>query len=69
MVYTLDLLVEVADPYDLTAASGTLYHFLWESGKPKVLIMRRESALIQGREGAFLETRHFLQSVLSPQWG
>lgn len=53
MVYTLDLLVEVADPYDLTAASETLYHFLQESGKPKVLITRRESALIQGRGGAF----------------
>ncbi|GAJ20193.1 unnamed protein product [marine sediment metagenome] len=53
MVYALDLLVEVADPYDLTAASETLYHFLQESGKPKVLIMRRKCALIQGREGVF----------------
>ena len=50
---SLDVLVEVADPYDLTTTSETLYHLLQIKGKTKVLIMRRKCALIQGREEGY----------------
>ncbi len=50
---SLDVLVEVADPYDLTTTSETLYRLLQLKGKTKVLIMRRKCALIQGREGGY----------------
>ena len=50
---SLDVLVEVADPYDLTTTSETLYRLLQLKGKTKVLIMRRKCALIQGREEGY----------------
>ena len=50
---SLDVLVEIADPYDLTTTSETLYRLLQLKGKTKVLIMRRKCALIQGREGGY----------------
>ena len=50
---SLDIHVEVTDPYELKIASETLYRLLQQKGNPKVLIMRRKCALIQGREGGY----------------
>ncbi|MDZ7700022.1 MAG: indolepyruvate ferredoxin oxidoreductase subunit alpha [Deltaproteobacteria bacterium] len=44
--------VEVSDPYDITGAAQTIYRLLKQKG-PRVLIMRRKCALVQGREGGF----------------
>ena len=48
----LGVSVEVADPYDMKGAARTIYRLMRETG-PRVLIMRRKCALIQGREGGF----------------
>ncbi|MEJ2586934.1 MAG: indolepyruvate ferredoxin oxidoreductase subunit alpha [Deltaproteobacteria bacterium] len=50
---SLGIPVEVADPYDLAGAAQTIYRLLKEKG-PRVLVMRRKCALVQGREGGFL---------------
>ncbi len=48
----LGVSVEVADPYDMQGAARIIYRLMQETG-PRVLIMRRKCALIQGREGGF----------------
>jgi len=44
--------VEVSDPYDMETAARAIYRLLQQSG-PRVLVMRRKCALVQGREGGF----------------
>jgi len=44
--------VEVGDPYDMEETARTIYRLLRKSG-PRVLLLRRKCALVQGREGGF----------------
>jgi len=44
--------VEVADPYDMENTAQTIYRLMRMTG-PRVLVMRRKCALVQGREGGF----------------
>ncbi|MDY6968706.1 MAG: indolepyruvate ferredoxin oxidoreductase subunit alpha [Spirochaetota bacterium] len=44
--------VKVTDPYDMYNSSVTIYNMMKQKG-PRVLIMRRKCALVQGREGGF----------------
>ncbi len=44
--------VEVADPYDMKNTARTIYQLMHRTG-PRVLLMRRKCALVQGREGGF----------------
>ena len=44
--------VEVGDPYEMRSTAETIYRLMKRSG-PRVLILRRECALVQGREGGF----------------
>jgi len=44
--------VEVGDPYEMRETARTIYRLMHQTG-PRVLIMRRKCALIQGREGGF----------------
>jgi indolepyruvate ferredoxin oxidoreductase alpha subunit len=43
---------EVADPYEMGNAARIIYKFIKKNG-PRVLILRRKCALVQGREGGF----------------
>ena len=54
---SLGISVEVADPYDMLESAQTIYGLMRQTG-PRVLIMRRKCALIQGREGGFPYTMH-----------
>lgn len=49
---SLGMPVEVADPYDINESARTIYGLLKQEG-PRVLVMRRKCALVQGREGGF----------------
>lgn len=49
----LGIYVETGDPYNLKESAEKIYRLLKKKG-PKVLIMRRKCALVQGREGGFL---------------
>lgn len=53
----MDIEVAVADPYDMENAARVIYSLMKKSG-PRVLIMRRKCALVQGREGSFPYTMH-----------
>lgn len=53
----MDIEVAVADPYDMENAAQVIYSLMKKSG-PRVLIMRRKCALVQGREGGFPYTMH-----------
>ena len=53
----LGVSVEVADPYDMKEAARTIYRLMQQAG-PRVLIMRRKCALIQGREGGLPYIMH-----------
>jgi len=44
--------VEVADPYDMRNSAKIIHRLMKESG-PRVLILRRKCALVQGREEGF----------------
>ena len=44
--------VEVGDPYDMKNTAQTVYRLMRKTG-PRVLVMRRKCALVQGREGGF----------------
>lgn len=44
--------VEVADPYDMHGTAKIIYRKMQENG-PRVLVLRRKCALVQGREGGF----------------
>ncbi|MBW1782908.1 MAG: indolepyruvate ferredoxin oxidoreductase subunit alpha [Deltaproteobacteria bacterium] len=47
---TLGVHVEVGDPYDMHNTARTIYRLMRKTG-PRVLVMRRKCALVQGREG------------------
>jgi indolepyruvate ferredoxin oxidoreductase alpha subunit len=49
---SLGVETEVADPYEMKNAARTIYRLIKKSG-PRVLILRRKCALVQGREGGF----------------
>jgi indolepyruvate ferredoxin oxidoreductase alpha subunit len=49
---SLGVTVEVADPYDMKNAARTIYKLLGQKG-PRVLVLQRKCALVQGREGGF----------------
>ena len=49
---TLGAHVEIGDPYDMKGSARTIYRLMAQKG-PRVLIMRRKCALVQGREGGF----------------
>jgi indolepyruvate ferredoxin oxidoreductase alpha subunit len=44
--------VSVADPYDMIGTAETLYELMGKSG-PRVLVLKRKCALVQGREEGF----------------
>ncbi|MBN1277139.1 MAG: indolepyruvate ferredoxin oxidoreductase subunit alpha [Deltaproteobacteria bacterium] len=56
----LDITVTVSDPYDMTGTARKIYEFMKVNG-PRVIIMRRKCALVQGREGAFPYNMHVEQ--------
>lgn len=49
---SLGLKVQTGDPYDMTDTALSIYGLLKEKG-PRVLVLRRKCALVQGREGGF----------------
>jgi indolepyruvate ferredoxin oxidoreductase alpha subunit len=49
---SLGVHVEVGDPYDMKKTSQTIYALMKMTG-PRVLILKRKCALVQGREGGF----------------
>lgn len=49
---SLGVHVEVADPYEMHRTARTIYRLMGETG-PRVLILRRKCALVQGKEGGF----------------
>lgn len=49
---SLGITVEVADPYDMKNTAQKIYELMRKSG-PRVLVLRRKCALVQGREGGF----------------
>jgi len=49
---SLDISVSVADPYEMNQAAKTIYGLIKEKG-PRVLILRRTCALVQGKEEGF----------------
>ncbi len=44
--------VKVADPYDMKGTAYALYELIKKSG-PRVMVLQRKCALVQGREGGF----------------
>jgi len=57
---SLDIKVTVSDPYDMADTARTIYEFMKIEG-PRVIIMRRKCALVQGREEAFPYNMHVEQ--------
>jgi indolepyruvate ferredoxin oxidoreductase alpha subunit len=49
---SLNIRVEVADPYETETSAKMIYSLIREKG-PRVLIMRRKCALVQGKKGGF----------------
>ena len=49
---SLQVEVEVGDPYDMMGTAKTLYRLMQKSG-PRVLVLSRKCALVQGKEGGF----------------
>ncbi|MFO7985741.1 MAG: indolepyruvate ferredoxin oxidoreductase subunit alpha [Desulfatiglandaceae bacterium] len=49
---SLGIAVQVADPYAIHESARIIYGLLKQKG-PRVLVMRRKCALVQGREGGF----------------
>ncbi|RJR18019.1 MAG: indolepyruvate ferredoxin oxidoreductase subunit alpha [Desulfobacteraceae bacterium] len=49
---SLGVYVEVGDPYDLNVTACAIYRLMGMAG-PRVLILRRKCALVQGRQGGF----------------
>ncbi|MFH0813563.1 MAG: indolepyruvate ferredoxin oxidoreductase subunit alpha [Pseudomonadota bacterium] len=54
---SLGMEVEVADPYDPKRTARMIYDLMQKRG-PRVLVLRRRCALVEGREGRFLYTMH-----------
>ncbi len=49
---SLGVEVEVGDPYDMKGTALKLYKLIQKSG-PRVMVLQRKCALVQGREGGF----------------
>ncbi|MFH0844841.1 MAG: thiamine pyrophosphate-dependent enzyme [Pseudomonadota bacterium] len=49
---SLNVEVEIGDPYDMKGTSKAIYRLMQKNG-PRVFILRRKCALVQGREGGF----------------
>jgi indolepyruvate ferredoxin oxidoreductase alpha subunit len=49
--------VEVGDPYDMENTARAIYRLMRKTG-PRVFVMRRKCALVQGREGGFPYRMH-----------
>jgi indolepyruvate ferredoxin oxidoreductase alpha subunit len=49
---SLGVTVEVGDPYDMKGTAQKLYALMKRKG-PRVMVLRRKCALVQGREGGF----------------
>jgi len=49
---SLGVCVELADPYDMENTAKTIYRLMKEKG-PRVLILKRKCAIVEGREGKF----------------
>jgi indolepyruvate ferredoxin oxidoreductase alpha subunit len=49
---SLGVRVDVGDPYDMKATAKTIYRLMKEKG-PRVLLLKRQCALVQKREGGF----------------
>lgn len=49
---SLGVRVEVADPYDMQNTAHMIYNLIQKSG-PRVLVLRRKCALVEGREEGF----------------
>jgi len=49
---SLGVTVEAADPYDMKSTALKIYELMRQTG-PRVLVLRRKCALVQGREGGF----------------
>ncbi|MDY6880550.1 MAG: indolepyruvate ferredoxin oxidoreductase subunit alpha [Desulfatiglans sp.] len=52
LCHSLGVKVRVSDPYNMEETAQLIYEMLGESG-PRVIILRRKCALVQGREGGF----------------
>jgi indolepyruvate ferredoxin oxidoreductase alpha subunit len=50
--HALGVSVKVADPYDMVNTAQVIYELMKKTG-PRVLVLRRKCALVQGREGGF----------------
>jgi indolepyruvate ferredoxin oxidoreductase alpha subunit len=59
---SLGLNVELADPYDMENTAKTIYRLMKESG-PRVLILKRKCALVQGKEEKFPYRLHVDQEL------
>lgn len=57
LVKSLGVHVEVADPYEPGKAAERIYSLLKKQG-PRVLIMRRNCALVQGKKGGYPNKMH-----------
>ncbi len=57
---SLGVEVEVADPYEMESTARKIYALIKRSG-PRVLVLRRICALVQGREGGFPYKMHVNQ--------
>ncbi len=54
---SIGVTVKEADPYDMENTAGMIYDLMKKSG-PRVLILKRKCALVQGREGGFPYRMH-----------
>ncbi|MBU0992133.1 MAG: indolepyruvate ferredoxin oxidoreductase subunit alpha [Proteobacteria bacterium] len=52
LLRSLNIGVDVADPYETEASAQKIYALLQKKG-PRVLIMKRKCALVQGKQGGF----------------
>lgn len=52
LLKSLNIYVDVADPYETGASARKIYGLLQQKG-PRVLIMKRKCALVQGKQGGF----------------
>jgi len=59
---SLGLHVELADPYDTENTAKTIYGLMQKSG-PRVLILKRKCALVQGKEEKFPYRLHVDQEI------
>jgi len=59
---SMGLEVHVGDPYEMKETARRLYDLMQKQG-PRVMVLRRKCALVQGREGGFPYDMHVDQSL------